>query len=152
MHTEIISDKLETVFSDLYDLTRTLSIEHKNYSQKLASQNKTGLTTNKKSLALDHYKFASLLAESSTKMESILSHMSAIIIDADKNGDQDRIALCDTLLTRYGEFKKAISQLLTQSQRHLAEDTVTISRIYNLLSEFGYKLSFFESFLRDRKT
>ena len=154
MQNDTKNDKLKIIISELTEESQKISERHSLYSKDL-SQNKRALFfadgKNKKELAKSYYLYASLLAEVVSDMERSLSTLPDVILDADKNGQQDRVILCDTLLTGYGEFKKAISLFISQNERLLAGNNATLSEMRNLLSEFGYKLSCFKNFLSEQK-
>ena len=80
-------------------------------------------------------------------MESALSGLSQIILYADKNDLRDSVMFCDEILTQYGEFKKSVSLFTSQNELLLSKDDTTPSEMIKILSEFGYKLKYFNSFL-----
>ena len=106
---------------------------------------------NKKELARAYYEYASLLATSVSKMEVLLSVLPSVIIEADRNDRKDRVLLCDKLMTSYGEFKSSVSLFATQNERILVKDSVSRSEMIRLHSELGYKLSYFERFLKEHQ-
>lgn len=106
----------------------------------------------KKELARAYYEYASLLATSVSNMEALLAELPSVIIEADRNDRKDRILLCDELITSYGEFKSSISMFATQNERILAKDSTSRSEMIRLQSELGYKLSFFECFLKEHQS
>lgn len=154
MQNNIKTDEMQNIFFELAKNLKMISEAHTGYSQKLSCKKNSLFFTDekeKKNLAKSYYQYASLLANEVSKMEGSLSRLPCIILDADKEGQQEKIILCDTLLTRYGEFKKAISLFISQNERLLAQDNTSPSEMRNLLSEFGYRLNHFESFLRCQK-
>ena len=105
----------------------------------------------RKEFAKRYYKYASHLAGSLTIMENILSGISAIIIDADKNQQYNRILLCDEILSSYGNLKTAISSFATQNEHLIAMDTLSVSDMIKLHAELSYKFSYFKNFLTQHR-
>lgn len=145
------NNQLKIIISTLINELKIVSNEYTVYSKKLPLQ--TGFSFcaknfNKKDLALAFYQYASHLATSVSKMESALSGLSQIILYADKNDLRDSVMFCDEILTQYGEFKKSVSLFTSQNELLLSKDDTTPSEMIKILSEFGYKLKYFNSFLQ----
>ena len=153
MQNDINTHKLRAIISELTAEVQKISESHNGYSKILSGNSSLFSAGNKdkKELAKDYYRFASLLAATVSDMEGSLSALPEIILDADRHGEQDRIILCDALLTRYGEFKKAISLFMSQNEKLLTNERISPSDMRSPLSEFGYKLNYFEAFLKEQK-
>ena len=147
------NDNLKIIICTLTNELKAISDEYAVYSKRLPTQTGFGFSakaSGKKELALAYYQYASNLAASVSKMETALSGLSQIILDADRNGSTDIVLLCDSILTRYGEFKKAISHFSTHNEQLLSGENVSPTDMIRLLSELGYKLNYFNSFLQEK--
>lgn len=154
MNHEHINDPLSDIFLEIFNEMKSISEQRDVYSKKISNHSVISFSVkkeDKKVLAMAYYQYASLLVASVSRMETLLSKLPNIIVEADKRNDREQIVLCDELLTRYGEFKKSISTFAEQNERLFSKDHILSSEMLTPLSEFNYKLSYFESYLKEHQ-
>ena len=101
-----------------------------------------------KKLATAYYTFIAAVADKIAAMETSLSSIPEIMIAADRDACYETISLCDELLNRYGELKKNISNFAESNEKLITENRISVTEMLRYLSELGYKINYFEEYLR----
>ena len=150
MQDNINNDSLKNIFIEIKNELTTVAEGHEIYSRSLSGTNGISFSADKKEkkeLAICFYRYASILAEGISNMERPISGLTDIIISADRDGQQNKLLLCDSLLTQFGEFKMSTSLFVSKSEQILANEDPSPAHLRKLLFEYGYKLNYFNDFL-----
>ena len=138
---------LNTVSKEIQKISQTGTLYFKSFPNDAAiGFNKDA--SNDKKLATAYYTYISAVADSISVIETSLSSIPEIMIVADRNACYEIISLCDELLNRYGELKKNISTFAENNEKMITENRISSTEMLRHLSELGYKINYFEEYLR----
>lgn len=152
MDIEHNNDPLKNIMRSMIEDLNKISFAASLYSKEFPNESNIIFSTDgqdDKKLATAYYKFISVIANSASNMETSLSDIPKIMTAADRNIQFERIALCDQLLSIYGEFKQSIACFAQSNERLITENKISAAVMLRYLSEFGYKLNYFNEFLKE---
>ncbi|MBE6667041.1 MAG: hypothetical protein E7607_01855 [Ruminococcaceae bacterium] len=91
---------------------------------------------------------ASKVINSISHVESYLSSLPSLMIDADRLGDTHTVLFCDQVLLEFGELRKALNTFTAQSEKILSTVPPSYSGLITVLSEFRVKLNKFIQYIK----
>ena len=100
-------------------------------------------------LTTDYYIYASSLYSDITAIEKEIININSEILKCDLANSEDKILLCDNLMSQYDLFIQGLSALSEKCDRHIQESKGKCSPriIYSALIEFDKRLHSFINFI-----
>ena len=146
------NERLKHILNILTDELAKVSKEQNDYFRKFPADTKLGINADSaelKKITTAYYLHTARISASISKMETALSALPTIIVQADSERNRNLIVSCDDLLTRFSELKKGVLLFAQKSETIITKKQTSSPELFRYLSELSYKVSYFDKYLKN---